>query len=106
MVGGARRIASAGPAVAVAGGGPAAIFKADVQKLPAYVGIAVGDGYSLFRITKVTQSEKIDENQLKALRNEYANVVAQEDLSTYLSSLRSRYKIDVNKALLENRERQ
>ena len=77
-----------------------------MQKLPAYVGIAVGDGYSLFRITKVTQSEKIDENQLKALRNEYANVVAQEDLSTYLSSLRSRYKIDVNKALLENRERQ
>ena len=83
-----------------------AIFKADVQKLPAYVGVGIGDGYSLFKITKVAQTEKIDENQLKALRNEYANVVAQEDLSTYLSSLRSRYKIDVNKALLENRERQ
>lgn len=83
-----------------------AIFKADVQKLPAYVGVSVGNGYSLFKITKAAQPEKIDENQLKALRAEYASVVAQEDLAAYLSSLRSRYKIDVNKSLLESRERQ
>ena len=83
-----------------------AIFKADVQKLPAYVGVGIGDGYSLFKITKVAQTEKVDENQLKALRNEYANLVAQEDLSSYLASLRARYKIDVNKSLLEGRERQ
>jgi len=83
-----------------------AIFKADVQKLPAYVGVSVGNVYALYKITKVNQSEKIDENQLKALRAEYGSIVAQEDLSAYLSSLRSRYKIDVNKAALEPRERQ
>jgi len=83
-----------------------ALFKADVRKLPAYAGVGVGDGYALFRITEVTQPEGTDENQLKALKNGYAGIVAQEDISAYLSSLRSRYKIDINQSLLENRERQ
>jgi len=83
-----------------------ALFKADVSKLPAYVGVAVGTDYMLYKIAKVSQPEKIDENQLKALKSEYAAIVAQEDLSAYVSGLRSRYKIDVNAALLETRERQ
>jgi peptidyl-prolyl cis-trans isomerase D len=82
-----------------------ALFKADVQKLPAYVGVSLDDGYSLFKITQVVQAEKIDENQLKALKEQYANIMAQEDFSAYLTSLRSRYKIDINKSLLESRER-
>jgi peptidyl-prolyl cis-trans isomerase D len=81
-----------------------AIFKADVQKLPVYVGVGVDDGYALFKITEVVQAEKTDEGQLSALKNGYENVVAQEDLAAYLSSLRSRYKIDINKPLLENQE--
>ena len=83
-----------------------AIFKADVQKLPAYVGVSTGDAYSLYKITKVIQPETVNENQLKALRTEYGSIVAQEDLSAYLSSLRSRYKIDINKAALEPKDRQ
>jgi peptidyl-prolyl cis-trans isomerase D len=83
-----------------------ALFKADVSKLPAYVGVGVGSDYMLYKIVKVSQPEKIDENQLKALKSEYATIVAQEDLSAYVSGLRSRYKIDVNAALLETRERQ
>lgn len=83
-----------------------AIFKADVQKLPAYVGVSTGDAYSLYKITKVIQPETVNENQLKALRTEYASIVAQEDLSAYLSSLRSRYKIDINKVALEPKDRQ
>ena len=83
-----------------------AIFKADVQKLPAYVGVSAGDAYSLYKITKVIQPETVNENQLKALRTEYASIVAQEDLSAYLSSLRSRYKIDINKVALEPKDRQ
>jgi peptidyl-prolyl cis-trans isomerase D len=81
-----------------------AIFKADVQKLPAYVGVVVDDGYALFKITEVVQAEKTDEGQLGSLKRGYESVVAQEDLAAYLSSLRSRYKIDINKPLLENQE--
>ncbi|MDR2614765.1 MAG: SurA N-terminal domain-containing protein [Candidatus Accumulibacter sp.] len=82
-----------------------AIFKADVQTLPAYVGVEVDDGYMLLKITGVAPPEKIDENQLQALKTGYTRVVAQEDLAAYLSSLRSRYKIDINRSLLENRDR-
>ncbi len=82
-----------------------AIFKADVHKLPAYVGVDVDDAYALFKITKVTQPEKIDEAQIAALKSEYTKVVAQEDLAAYLSGLRSRYEIDVNRSLLEGRDR-
>lgn len=82
-----------------------AILKADARKLPAYVGVDLDDGYALFRITRVEQPKDIDESQLKALERGYAGLVAREDLSAYLSSLRARYKIDVNTALLENRDR-
>ncbi|MDR1935312.1 MAG: SurA N-terminal domain-containing protein, partial [Candidatus Accumulibacter sp.] len=78
-----------------------AIFKVDAQKLPAYAGVGVDDGYALFKITEVTQPEEIDENQLKALKNGYTGIVAQEDIAAYLSSLRSRYKIDINQSLLD-----
>lgn len=83
-----------------------ALFKADVQKLPVYVGAEVGGNYMLYKIVKVTQPEKLDEAKRKGLQAEYGSIVAQEDLSSYLSGLRQRYKIVINAALLENRERQ
>jgi peptidyl-prolyl cis-trans isomerase D len=82
-----------------------AIFKADVQTLPTYVGVEADDGYMLFKITEVVRPEKTDENQLQAIKAEYARLLAQEDLAAYLSSLRSRYGVDINQALLESRER-
>ena len=81
-----------------------AIFKANVQKLPAYIGVNVGDDYVLYKITKVSQPEEIDEKQLEMLRNQYDAITAQENLSAYLFDLRSRYKIDINKAFLEGKE--
>ncbi len=83
-----------------------AIFKANVQKLPAYVGVESGDDYMLYKITKVTQPEKVDEGQVKAVRAEFGRIVGQEDFAAYLASLRSRYKVDINKALLEGKDRQ
>ena len=83
-----------------------AIFKANVQKLPAYIGVNVGDDYALYKITQISQPEEVDEQQLEMLRNEYAAITARENLSAYLSDLRSRYKIDINKALLEGKDSQ
>jgi len=83
-----------------------AIFRADAEKLPAYEGAAVGDAYTLYKIEKVIPLEKIDAEKRKSLQNEYSNIVAKEDLSAYLSSLRARYKISINKAKLESKERQ
>jgi len=83
------------------------IFKADVQKLPAYVGVEVGGGnYMLYKIMKVSPPEKIDDNKRKVLQRDYSTMVAQEDFAGYLAGLRARYKIDINTAALETKERQ
>ncbi len=82
-----------------------AIFKADVQKLPAYVGAVVGESYVLYKIVKVSPAEKIDAAKRKGLQAEYGAIVAQEDLAAYLSGLRARYKININTALLESKDR-
>ncbi len=84
-----------------------AIFKVGVQKLPAYVGVEVGGGnYMLYKIMKVSQPEKADDNQRKVLQREYSTMAAQEDFGAYLAALRARYKIEINKSALETKERQ
>ena len=83
-----------------------ALFKADVQKLPSYVGAWVADSYMLFKIVKVSQPDKIDVAVRQGLRGEFTSLVAQEELSAYLAGLRARYEISINKAALEPRERQ
>lgn len=83
-----------------------AIFKADVQKLPAYVGAELGGSYMIYKIVKVVQPEKLEDATRKAIRDEYTTIVSQQDVAAYLSSLRQRYKIEVNTSLLESRERQ
>ena len=81
-----------------------AIFKADIEKLPAYVGADVNGGYTIYKIVKRIPPESFDEGRRQALQNEYAGILAQEDFSAYVSALRLRYKIDINKSLLESRE--
>lgn len=84
-----------------------AIFKADVQKLPAYAGVGTGiDGsYMLYKIVKVSQPENLDAARRKKFQSEFGEIIAQQDLSAYLSGLRLRYKININKAALDSRER-
>ncbi len=81
------------------------LFAAEVDKLPTYVGTSVGDDYVLYKIVKVLAPEKLDDDRRRALQDQYAGILAQEDLSAYLNALRMRYKIDINKSLLETRER-
>ena len=58
-----------------------AIFKAGVEKLPAYVGNAVGGDYVLYKIVKVNPLQEVDIDKRKGLQGEYAAIVAQQDLS-------------------------
>ncbi|MEI7612839.1 MAG: SurA N-terminal domain-containing protein [Betaproteobacteria bacterium] len=82
-----------------------AVFKADTQKLPVYAGASVNGGYSIFKIVKVSQPDKIDPAKRQGLQSEYSSIIAQEDLSAFLNALRQRYKVEVNKSALESRER-
>ena len=78
-----------------------AIFRADVEKLPAYVGAQVDGSYVLYKIAKVIPPEKLDAEMRKRLQAEFGSIIAQQDLAAYLASLRSRYKISINESLLE-----
>lgn len=80
------------------------IFRAPVDKLPAYAGAKVqGIGYVLFRIEKVTRpvASGKDDPRMQALRQQYGRVLAEEEFSAYLGALRKRYDVKVNAAKLE-----
>jgi peptidyl-prolyl cis-trans isomerase D len=84
-----------------------AIFRADVQKLPAYAGVELPNngGYALYKIMAVKPLEKIDESKQRVLQSDYTAMAAQEDFAAYLAGLRQRYKVEINKAVVESKDR-
>jgi peptidyl-prolyl cis-trans isomerase D len=83
-----------------------AVFRMDTTKLPSYTGVEVpGNGYSLFKLTKVTAGEQLDAARKKAMLQQLGNLVAQEEVQLYLAALRSRYKVDINQAALEAKDK-
>ncbi|MBK8524356.1 MAG: SurA N-terminal domain-containing protein [Betaproteobacteria bacterium] len=84
-----------------------AIFRADIQKLPAYVGVELpsNGGYALYKIMAVKPLDKLDESKQRVLQNDYTAMAAQEDFAAYLAGLRQRYKVEINKAVVESKDR-
>lgn len=79
------------------------IFHARSEKLPSYVGVSVPNaGYVLFRIEKVSRPAPTkDDPRLQAIKQQYARVVAEEDFGAYIASLRQRYNVKINYALID-----
>lgn len=83
-----------------------AVFKMDTAKLPAYTGVELpGVGYALFKLTKVEAGEKLDDARKQAMLTQLGNLSAQEEMRLYLDSLRARYKVEINQAALEAKEK-
>ena len=75
-----------------------AVMKADVSKLPAYVGVDVpGAGYGLYRIDKVQQPEKKDEEARKQEAEQIGSIVAQQELVDYIEMLKQKAKVKILK---------
>lgn len=84
----------------------ATVFKMDSGKLPAYAGVELpGAGYALFRLNKIEAGDKLDDARKQAMLNQLAKLGAQEEVQLYLAALRSRYKVEVNQAALEAKEK-
>jgi peptidyl-prolyl cis-trans isomerase D len=79
------------------------IFRVDGKKLPAYTGTETPAGYSLVRVTKVIEPEKIDPAQREALGTRLRDAVAAEELDATLASLRERVGVSVNQKALEKK---
>lgn len=84
-----------------------AVFKADAGKLPAHTGVAFpGKGYALYRITAVKSGEAgTDEPGARALAQQYARFVAEEEFAAWMSTLKEKHPVEINKAALENKDR-
>lgn len=84
-----------------------AIFAASTKSLPVYVGAKTPTGHALYRIDKVKpyDSSAGDEAAARsqALRQQYGQVVAQEDLVGWLAALRQRYPVKINAEALERK---
>ena len=79
-----------------------AVYKARTDKLPAYVGVESRDGYRLYRINSVTEGS-MEQSQVDAIRRDLQRLLAQEELRALLEDLRTKAKIEVNKAFIEQR---
>ena len=83
-----------------------AIFKLDSGKLPAYTGVDVpGVGYALYKLTKLDAGEKLDDARKQALMRQLDSLHSQEEVQVFLAALRSRYKVEINQAVLEAKEK-
>ena len=83
-----------------------AVFRMETSKLPAFTGVELpGNGYALFRLNKVEASEALDDARKQALLGQLGSLGTQEDVQGYLAALRSRYKVEINKAALEAKDK-
>ncbi len=82
------------------------VFRMESAKLPSFAGVELpGSGYALFRLNKVESGEVLDEARKQAMLGQLGSLGAQEEVQAYLTALRSRYKVEINKAALEAKEK-
>ncbi len=81
--------------------GPAmeAVFRASIQKLPAFVGADLGgEGYAIYEIRKVSvPDDKTLDAKLPELRTQLDQMLSQQDMLDYVESLKGR--TDVSRSL-------
>jgi peptidyl-prolyl cis-trans isomerase D len=73
-----------------------AVLKADVTKLPAYVGVEIpGQGYGVYRIGKVSQPATPDVNRRKQEAEQISGMVGQAELYNYVEALKAKAKAKI-----------
>lgn len=80
------------------------ILSADAAKLPAYAGFGAEGGYVLYRVGKVIEAAPKDEKETKNSVARLENQAGGEQFAAYTASLRSRAKVEINKANLEKKQ--
>jgi peptidyl-prolyl cis-trans isomerase D len=81
---------------AVGGPATAAVMKADVSKLPAHVGVELpGQGYGVYRISKISQPKTVDAARRQAEEQQIANALAQQEMYVYVEALKKKAKAQI-----------
>jgi len=78
-----------------------AVFAADASKPPVYLGVSLAPtGYAIYRISKVTAAQGVDDAKVRASELTLARQEAQEASNAFITSLRNRAKVEINEANL------
>jgi len=81
------------------------VFRVDPAKLPAYAGIEDPQaGYTLVRVTKVTEPETVPPETRKAVADQLRQFAAQEQLAAYVERLKAGANVKMNRDLLEKKQ--
>ena len=109
LQGGEKVALSFGPArfvPAAAGANLKPAFLADATKLPAYAGSEGPAGFSIYRVSQVKAyaGEAGDARPAaKTLRSQYARAVAEEEQAAWMATLRDRFPVELNLAVLDGK---
>ena len=76
-----------------------AVFRANVSKLPTYVGAETEEGYRLYRINRVVAVDA--SKQVEQMRGELRRLIAQEEVRAYLENLKAKADIKIEPTSLE-----
>jgi len=77
--------------------GALAVFKADVTKLPAYVGVDVpGVGYGVYRIGKVSQPAQVDTTRRTQEAQQIGGLVGQAELYNFVEAIKVKNKAKIS----------
>ncbi|MGZ5033257.1 MAG: SurA N-terminal domain-containing protein [Usitatibacter sp.] len=79
------------------------VFRADAKKLPVFVGVDTPAGYSLVKVSKVIEIDKVPDAQREALGAQLRQAVALEEMESMLQSLRQRVGVTIRKDALEKK---
>ena len=84
--------------------GAIAALKADVTKLPAYVGVELpGQGYAVYRIGKVAQPAQPDQARRQQEAEQIGGIVGQQEMLNYIEALKVKAKAKVTAKAAETK---
>ena len=80
------------------------ILRTDVSKLPAYGGVETPSGYTLIRITRIVDPQRIDAEKEKNLAMAMQQAAGQEQYAAYLASLKQKSDVKIHKEQLTEKK--
>lgn len=80
------------------------VFKLDVTKLPAYVGVEDAEsGYTLVKVSRVVEAQEIGREETQAFAQQLRQLLGQEEFAAYVASLMLKADVKLRLDLIEKR---
>lgn len=81
------------------------IFKADVTRLPVYIGVETPQGgYTLFRVSKVLEASNIDDAKRAAFARQLRQFVGQEEFDAFVAGIRKKSEVKIRQEAVEKKQ--